>query len=93
MSLTIGVVSFSIGVGRREPSRGLRHKQWQSKRSITQDDHDRALVERYDAHAEAFRQLWAPPLRLASLRAFAAVMERVRVQRQAALSRLDTLGR
>jgi ubiquinone/menaquinone biosynthesis C-methylase UbiE len=31
------------------------------------DNRDRALVDRYDAHAAAYQELWAPTLRLASL--------------------------
>jgi SAM-dependent methyltransferase len=31
------------------------------------NDRDRKLVERYDAHAAAYRELWAPILRLASV--------------------------
>src|SRR6266550_2527324 len=31
------------------------------------NERDRKLVERYDAHASAYRELWAPTLRLASL--------------------------
>src|ERR1700730_4140409 len=31
------------------------------------DDRDRKLVERYDAHAVAYQELWAPTLRLASV--------------------------
>src|SRR4026209_1464582 len=31
------------------------------------NDRDRKLVERYDAHAAAYRELWAPTLRLASV--------------------------
>ena len=31
------------------------------------DERDRKLVERYDAHAGTYRELWAPTLRLASL--------------------------
>ena len=31
------------------------------------DERDRKLVERYDAHAAAYRELWAPTLRLASV--------------------------
>jgi SAM-dependent methyltransferase len=36
----------------------------------TEDERDRTLVERYDAHAAAYRELWAPTLRLASVRLF-----------------------
>ena len=32
------------------------------------DERDRQLVERYDAHAAAYQELWAPTLRLASVR-------------------------
>jgi SAM-dependent methyltransferase len=35
-----------------------------------EDERDRSLVERYDAHAAAYRELWAPTLRLASVRLF-----------------------
>lgn len=31
------------------------------------NERDRKLVERYDAHASAYRELWAPTLRLASI--------------------------
>jgi hypothetical protein len=31
------------------------------------NERDRTLVERYDAHASAYRELWAPTLRLASV--------------------------
>jgi ubiquinone/menaquinone biosynthesis C-methylase UbiE len=36
----------------------------------TEDERDRTLVERYDAHAAAYQDLWAPTLRLASVRLF-----------------------
>jgi SAM-dependent methyltransferase len=36
----------------------------------SEDKGDRALVERYDAHAAAYQELWAPTLRLASVRLF-----------------------
>ena len=32
------------------------------------DERERNLVERYDAHASAYQTLWAPTLRLASVR-------------------------
>jgi len=43
------------------------------------DERDRKLVERYDAHAVTYRELWAPTLRLASLKLFGALAgQRVR---------------
>jgi ubiquinone/menaquinone biosynthesis C-methylase UbiE len=35
-----------------------------------EDERDRRLLERYDAHAAAYQELWAPTLRLASIRLF-----------------------
>src|ERR1700687_1690034 len=40
------------------------------------DDRDRKLVERYNAHAAAYQELWAPTLRLASVQLVRAVAGR-----------------